>query len=438
MYTSFARVGRALSALLLVQLLAVSALFAAAPPTDFSDTLVTNLASPTALAFTPDGRLLLTQQTGQLRVYQNGALLATPAINLSAGICSNSERGLLGVAVDPNFTSNHAIYLYYTHNPFVGDPDACPTNDPTNAKIPVNRVSRFTLGDDNLASDETILLDNMLSPNGNHNGGDLHFGQDGYLYVSIGDGGADYAGDSGAGGQNDAARDQFMLLGKIMRITRDGGIPADNPFQGGDSGRCNVNGRTTQAKCQETFAWGLRNPFRFTFKPGTSEFYINDVGQGAQEEIDIGQSAADYGWNCKEGLQTNSTTGKCNPTPANLVDPIFAYGHGTHPAPSPFQNCTAITGGAFVPAGLWPAPYDSAYLFADLGCSKIFRLIPGGGATAVEFATGAGNPSAMIFGPYNDTQALYYAANGAGQIRRIAYTGTIVLDKHRYVPLLRR
>src|SRR5688500_12242308 len=117
MHSHLARVGRALIALfLLVQLFAVSALLAATPPADFSDTLVTNLASPTALAFTPDGRLLITQQIGQLRVYQGDALLAAPALNLAVGdkICTNSERGMLGVAVDPNFATNHFIYLYYT------------------------------------------------------------------------------------------------------------------------------------------------------------------------------------------------------------------------------------------------------------------------------------------------------------------------------------
>ena len=103
------------------------------------------------------------------------------------------------------------------------------------------------------------------------------------------------------------------------------------------------------------------------------------------------------------------------------------------------QVIAAITGGAFVPVGLWPAPYDGAYLFADVGCSKLFRLIPeSGGTTAVEFATGAGNPNAMIFGPYNSTQALYYAAGGTGQIRRIAYTGTLALGEQRFLPLIRR
>jgi len=416
MHTRLARAGGLLLMLmLLTQLVVAAPLLAATVPANFADALVTSVSSPTALAFTPDGRLLIAQQTGQLRVFAGGALLSTAAIDLSTTICKNGERGLLGVAVDPAFAANHSIYLYYTRNPFVGDPAACPTGQPTNAKIPFNRVSRFTLGDNNLATGEQILIDNIPSPNGNHNGGDLHFGQDGYLYISVGDGGADYAGDSGGAGDNDAARDQFILLGKILRVAPDGSIPPDNPFIGADSGRCNAAGRTTAQRCQETFAWGLRNPFRFAFRPGTSQFYINDVGQNAWEEIDVGQKGADYGWNCREGAHTNRTTGKCSPAPANMVEPIYEYGHG---------SCNAISGGAFVPAGLWPAPYDGAYLFTDYVCNKIFRLVPSGNSfTATDFATNAGGPVAMTFGPYNGTQALYYAAIGSGQIRRIAYTG---------------
>jgi glucose/arabinose dehydrogenase len=413
-----ARAGGLLFALtLLVQAIAAAPLLAANPPANFADALVTSVSSPTALAFTPDGRLLITQQTGQLRVFAGGVLLSAAAVDLGASICDNSERGLLGVAVDPAFATNHYIYLYYTHNPFAGQQGECPTGQPTNAKIPFNRVSRFTLGDNNLATGEQVLIDNIPSPNGNHNGGDLHFGQDGYLYISVGDGGSDYAGDSGGAGDNDAARDQFILLGKILRIASDGGIPPDNPFVDANSGRCNTAGRTTAQRCQETFAWGLRNPFRFAFRPVTSQFYINDVGQNAWEEIDAAQKGADYGWNCREGAHTNRTTGKCSPAPANMVEPIYEYGHGT---------CNSITGGAFVPAGVWPAPYDGAYVFADYVCNKIFRLVPNGsGFTASDFATNAGGPVAMTFGPYNGTQALYYAAIGSGQIRRVAYTGGV-------------
>src|SRR5262249_25264930 len=160
--------------------------------------------------FTPDGRLLITTQPGSLRVFQSGALLPTPAItfgqNGAPPICNNFERGLLGVVADPNFASNNFIYLYYTFNKF----KTYPTNHPTNANTPVNRVSRFTLPPSNVISpaSELILVDNIRSPNGNHNGGDLKFGKDGFLYISIGDGGADYAGNSGSGGNNDASRDR--------------------------------------------------------------------------------------------------------------------------------------------------------------------------------------------------------------------------------------
>ncbi|MEJ7654143.1 MAG: PQQ-dependent sugar dehydrogenase, partial [Chloroflexia bacterium] len=98
------------------------------------------------------------------------------------------------------------------------------------------------------------------APASNHNAGDLNFGKDGMLYISVGDGGCDYANNSGCAGANDASRDKDVLFGKILRITRDGAIPADNPWVGTDSGRCNVNGTTTAAKCREMFAWGLRNP----------------------------------------------------------------------------------------------------------------------------------------------------------------------------------
>jgi glucose/arabinose dehydrogenase len=387
-----------------------------AVPAGFQDSLVANISSPTALAFTPDGRLLITTQAGALRIYQNGNLLSTPALNLASVLCSDFERGLLGVAVDPNFATNHFIYLYYTHKKF----GSCPYN---NANSPVNRVSRFVLADNNIVapSSEVVLLDNIPSPNGNHNAGDLHFGADGLLYVSVGDGGCDYAG-GGCGGSNNAARDQHVLLGKILRITRDGGIPATNPFQGSNSVRCNVTGPTTPGKqCQETFAWGLRNPFRFAFRPGSNQFYINDVGQGQWEEIDEGQAGADYGWNVREGHCANGSITNCGPPPAGMTNPIYDYGRAT--------NCASITGGAFVPLGIWPASYDNTYLFSDYVCGKIFQLVPsgGGGFTATEFATGLGGNSAvaMIFGPHNTTQALYYTTYaGGGQVRRIAYLGS--------------
>lgn len=401
---------------------------AAPPPPDFEDVVVTAVGGPTALAFTPDRRLLITTQGGQLRVYQNGALIATPALNLNSRLCTNSERGLLGIAVDPQFASNNYIYLFYTFNKF----GTCPTGQPTNANNPVNRVARFVLGANNLVdpASETVLIDNIHSPNGNHNGGDLHFGKDGLLYISSGDGGADYAGNSGGAGANDAARDRHVLLGKILRITRDGAIPASNPFQGANSGRCNVTGSTTAGNwCQEIYATGLRNPFRIAFDPNAAatRFFINDVGQNVWEEIDEGAIGADYGWNVREGHCANGSTTNCGPPPAGLTNPVFDYPHTGNCAASGVAG-NSITGGAFVPNGIWPAEYNGAYLFGEYVCGKIFKLVPngGGGYTASEFATGLGGSSAvaMIFGPYETTQAFYYTTYaGGGQVRRIRYTG---------------
>ncbi len=390
------------------------------------DALVTNVNTPTAIAFTPDGRLLITTQVGQLRVYQNGNLLAAPALDLSARVCSNSERGLLGVAVDPNFAGENFIYLYYTFNKF----GTCPTGEPANPNNPVNRVSRFVLGANNVVdpASEVVLIDNILSTNGNHNGGDLQFGKDGLLYISVGDGGADYAGDSGSGGANDAARDRHVLLGKILRITRDGFIPMTNPFQGPDSGRCNMTGSTTPGNwCQETFAWGLRNPFRIAFDPNaaTTRFFINDVGQNTWEEIDEAVAGADYGWNVREGPCATGSTTNCGQQPSGLTNPVFAYQHTNNCAASGVAGNT-ISGGAFVPRGVWPSQYDGVYLFGEFICGKIFQLTPnaGGGFTASEFVTGLGSPSVvtMIFGPFQNTQALYYTTYaGGGQVRRISF-----------------
>lgn len=275
----------------------------AALPTGFADSRVATIAQSTALAFTPDGRMLIATQPGRLHVYQDGALLPTPAADLSldSRVCSNFERGLLGVAVDPNFSTNHFVYLFYTFNKF----GICPLNDPMLPQNPVNRVSRFTVTDNtvNLGS-ERVLIDNIPSPKGNHAGGDLHFGKDGLLYVSVGDGGCDYAGDSGCQTVNDAARDPNTVLGKILRVTRDGAIPADNPFVGANSARCGQAGVTAVDNyCQEIYATGLRNPFRIAFDPnGTvTRFFINDVGQNHWEEIDLGRGAPIMAGTCVKG-----------------------------------------------------------------------------------------------------------------------------------------
>ncbi len=398
------------------------------PPAGFTDTpVLTMLGAPTAFAFTPDGRLLVTTQTGTLRIYSGTTQVGTFTIP-SSSICSNSERGLLGVAVDPQFATNRFIYLFYTRRV-----SACGSvaGSPAPADSPVNRVSRFVLPDTNVinAASETVLVDNMPSPAGNHNAGDVQFGKDGYLYISIGDGGCDYAG-GGCAGSNDASRDEHVLTGKILRVDRDGNIPPTNPFQGAGTARCNVTGRTTPGnRCQETFARGLRNPFRTAFDPNAvgTRFFINDVGQNVWEEIDLGQAAADYGWNIREGHCANGSTTTCSPASppaAGITDPLFDYRHGVQvPGTSSPNNCNSITGGAFVPNGVWPATYDNTYLFADYVCGQIFRLSPAGpGGTAADFDSSVGPATHLGFGPFGTTQALYYATfSNGGSIRRVSY-----------------
>ena len=384
-------------------------------PPDFTDELVASVGGPTALAFTPDGRMLITTQGGTVRVVQGGSLLPTPALTLGSAVCANSERGLLGIAVDPQFASNGFVYLYYTFNKSGG----CPFNSATN---PVNRVSRFTMSGNTLGS-QLVLIDNIPSYGGNHNAGDVQFGKDGLLYVSVGDGGCDYQG-TGCAGSNAAARHRYHLLGKILRITKDGAIPATNPYQGMGTARCNVTGSTTPGTlCQEIFAWGLRNPFRIVFDPNAAGtlFHINDVGQGTWEEIDLGASGSDYAWNACEGFFANgSMTNDCVPPSPQTTDPLFAYNHN--------DGCASITGGAFVPTSAgWPSPYPGSYLFADYVCGKIWRLVPqGGGVYArADFATGLGGSSAvhMTFGPTATGQALYYTTYASGgQVRRIRYS----------------
>ncbi|WP_163990757.1 PQQ-dependent sugar dehydrogenase [Pyxidicoccus caerfyrddinensis] len=395
-------------------------------PPSYTDALVATVAQPTALTFTPDGRMLITTQPGRLRVVAGGALLTTPALDLAARLCTNSERGLLGVAVDPAFATNRFIYVYYTFNKF----NTCTTNI---ANVAVNRVSRFTLPDTNVAdpASELVLVDNIPSTAGNHNGGDLHFGPDGLLYISVGDGGCQLGDPSRCAGQNTTARRLDVLLGKLLRIRKDGSIPTDNPwYAAAGSRRCGdpAGVPAGTGPCQESYATGLRNPFRFAFQPGTSTFFINDVGQGVWEEIDEGIKGADYGWNTREGHCANNSTTSCDAPPAGMTNPIFDYKHGTNDASSPFQNCNSITGGAFAPAGAWAPGDDNAYFFSDYVCGKVFKLTRSGGTVAVSaFATGLGGSSAVTlrFGPSGAGQSLYYTtyANG-GEVRRIDYTGT--------------
>lgn len=393
----------------------------------FTDSLVGRVPAPTTITPLPDGRILVGSQGGVLRILRDDQLLPTPALTIpTASICSNSERGLLGVARDPAFDLNGYVYIFYTHR--------APGRDcASGANAPVNRVSRVTMRGDSIdMSSELVLIDNISSFNGNHNAGDLQFGNDGLLYVATGDAGCHYGGGGRCAGQNDAARETHHLLGKILRIGRDGSIPPSNPWQGPGTARCNTGPAAPGTRCQETYSWGLRNPFRFGVDPNfdASRIFINDVGQDRWEEINEAAPGANFGWNVREGFCQNGSSTQCaptSPTPAGLTDPVFAYPHDIAFPGTSARGCNSIAGGAFVPNGFWPERFDGAYIFADFVCGALFSLVRDGEAfRAADFDMGLGNNTAVTttFAPFNGTIALYYTTYaGGGQVRRITASG---------------
>jgi glucose/arabinose dehydrogenase len=381
-------------------------------PANFTDELVVSLGGPTAFDWTPDGRMLITTKNGDVRVLDaNGTLVGTPALDITNRICTNSERGILGIAVAPNFATTGHVFLYYTSKNPATSSGLC-------GNTAFNRVSRFTMTGNTLGS-ELVLVDNMRNYNGNHNAGDVEVGHDGLVYATVGDGGCSFQNPANCAGTNNISRTRHHLLGKVIRVTASGDIPAGNPFQGAGTARCNEGLVASGTICQEIFAWGLRNPFRFAFDetiPGTA-FYINDVGQDAWEEVDEGIAGADYGWNVREGHCARNSTTNCG-TVAGMTNPIHDYSHAA-------TGCRSITGGTFAPHGVWPG-FDGDYVFADFICGKIFQRDRTSG-NVTEFVTGLGQGSAvhMDFGPYQSTQALYYTTFKLdGQVRRIRFTGT--------------
>ncbi len=360
-------------------------LHAATLPAGFTEIAYANgLSNATAMQFAPDGRLFVAQQTGALRVVKNGVVLATPFVTLS--VDSGGERGLLGVAFDPNFAANQYVYVYYTV--------------PGGNGVTVhNRVSRFTASDDVAApASEVVIVElDPLSSATNHNGGAIDFGADGKLYIAIGD------------NANSALAPLLTSRhGKMLRLNADGSIPADNPFYGSATGANRA-----------IWARGLRNPFTFALNhPGGAGpvLMINDVGQGAFEEVDPGAAGANYGW--------PTTEGDFNPqTYSDFTRPRYAYAN---------DNTTcAITGGAFYPPATtnFPAQYQNVYFFADF-CGGWIRYIDPTQTPsyptlpqASTFATGINGPVDLKVGPDG---ALYYLARGSSAVYRVTY-GTSTL-----------
>ena len=358
--------GRVLATALLLTVAALAE--GATLPTGFTETFTSGLASPTAMALTPDGRVFVCQQGGQLRVIKNGVLLPTPFLTVT--VDPDGERGLLGVALDPDFPQNQYVYVYYT----------------TPSPAVHNRLSRFTAnGDVAVPGSEMILLNlNNLSFATNHNGGALHFGLDGKLYVAVGD-----------NANSGNAQVLTNLLGKLLRVgvPPDPLIPSDNPFPAASG-----NNRAI-------WALGLRNPFTFSVQPGSGRIFINDVGQVSWEEINDGAAGANYGWSICEG--------PCDPPNPAYADPVSFYANG--------GTTCAITGGTFYNPVLpqFPADYTGDYFFADYCADWIRRLDTTSGAVT-GFATGAPSPVDL---QVDHEGSLYYLARGNGRVYKVTYTG---------------
>ena len=363
------------------------------PTPGFLDTPdVTGLSHPTAIAFLPDGRLLITEKgstggpgTAALKLFDGTGTTTL----LKLPVCTDSEMGLLGVAVDPDFTRTGFVYLYRSEAGTGG----CETSTGR-----FNQVVRGTMAGGSVSAGSLkILLDGIRTDNGNHDGGVLRIGPDRKLYVGAGDTGLG-DGQGGPGSStNPYAQDLASLNGKILRLNLDGSVPADNPFVG------------TAGARGEVWAYGFRNPFRMSFDGSTGTLWIGDVGDETVEEIDLGIAGGNYGWPHCEGTLPPG----CE-RPGD-IDPIFTY---LHSGPGSLGTC--LIGGAFAGSAFGLLAGD--YVFGDCVASVVYRVTPnaardGLAGPPAAAATNAGTPSDFVTGPDG---AIYYVAEGGGEVRRLA------------------
>ncbi|HVT44354.1 MAG TPA: PQQ-dependent sugar dehydrogenase [Thermoanaerobaculia bacterium] len=297
--------------------------------------LVSSLQSPVGAAHAGDGsgRLFILEQAGRIRVFQNGALLPEPFLDIAGRVRFGGEQGLLGLAFHPDFAANGFFFVNYTDSN--GD----------------TVVARYRLTADGAKGDpgsESVIL-HIEQPFGNHNGGKIAFGRDGFLYIGMGDGGS--GGDPGNRAQN-----LGTLLGKMLRLDVDGAspyaIPPDNPF-------VSVAGARV-----EIWALGLRNPWRFTFDRATGDLFIGDVGQNMWEEINhqpgVSRGGENYGWRRMEGFHCFNPSSNCND--GSLTLPILEYDRG--------EGCSVSGGYRY--RGNRIAGLQGAYLFGDYCAGTIW------------------------------------------------------------------
>lgn len=348
-------------------------------------------------------RWFVLEKPGIVRVFANNPAVTVTQVFLDIrarvvqlGQC---ECGMLGLAFHPNFPATPRVYINY--------------NDPQFRSI----TSEFTSPDGGLTLDpnsERVLL-TVNKPADNHNGGQLHFGPDGFLYLGLGDGG-------GSGDPQNNAQNPQRLLGKMLRIDVNSqpggqayGLPADNMFPGNP--RCNAGGAGAQ-NCPEIYAMGLRNPWRWSFDRPTGTQWVADVGQGSWEEINMLTRGGNYGWRIREGAHCFNPPSGCQT--AGLIDPVAEYDHSAG---------EAITGG-YVYRGTQTTELFGRYVFADFGSGMIASLTPGAGGTYtitrhVQPGTApAGAPGVLNISAFGESNAgeLYVVDFFRGQLFRLVFT----------------
>lgn len=361
-----------------------------ATPTIATEPAFANLSftQPVALMQAPGDatRWFAVEKGGVIRVFANDQNTSSASVflDISARVNSSNEGGLLGLAFHPNFPVTPEAYVSYTRS---GSPL-------------VSYVSRFLSTDTgqtlNAATEEVILT--VDQPATNHNGGDIAFGPDNFLYVGFGDGGG--SNDQFANGQN-----TNTLMGAIVRLDVSGGspygIPAGNPFEANPL----CNGGSGMDACPEIFAWGLRNPWRFSFDSVTSKLWAADVGQGSWEEVNVITPGGNYGWNVREGAHCFNPPTGCADT---FIEPITEYDH---------SQGRSITGG-FVYRGTAIPELVGWYVFGDFGSGRLFGVPESSGVGTVASVLSDTGLQIVSFGRGNDGEILLLDFS-SGSIRRI-------------------
>jgi glucose/arabinose dehydrogenase len=353
------------------------------------DEVASGLSAPLAIANAHDGsgRLYIAQQGGQIRIVRDGALAPLPFLDVAERISSGGERGLLGVAFHPRYPVDPRVFVDYT------DPDG-------NTRVSSFRVDPATPDRVDPATEQRLLF--VQQPFPNHNGGALAFGPDGFLYISLGDGGS--AGDPQGNGQS-----LKTLLGKILRIDVDRnsgdrayGIPADNPFAAGDGGAQ-----------PEIWLLGLRNPWRMSFDRATGDLWIGDVGQDAWEEVDVQRAGAtggtNFGWNRMEGTHCFRPAENC--LEGSLTLPITDYGHD--------QGCTVIGGDVY--RGSLETALLGGYVFADYCSGRVWAIDPASSRYQAPTLVAETSHAFSAFGANEDGEMFAVDIN-AGTLLRVTAT----------------